>query len=428
MSQIILSLMDKIKELDIEAKEQHKLQDEEFKKDINELYRDNRIINSCASIFKKNIEKHRIKNNLYESYKYENMRKLIKNIKIKIQNFEHQIFRIRNPIQISTQNNNDDDNDKKIRIVCNCPVNKCRGTIISPGHQCSICKVHVCSKCWEVNESKHVCNPEIIEGVSEIKKNCKKCPSCNTMIFRISGCSQMFCTNCKTCFDWNSCKIIDVKHVHNPHLIDYMRTIRSRNHGEHECIDLYDILHFNKNVCNYNLINRIYMDGVRLLGTYDVDELEQKKEEYLEKLRFKYIRSNINQNEFKTKILSYTKRNRRLIDVGMVYQTYVNTIEVILRNKWGNMIIENNENKKKEKKNITVGRAREILFEAHQDIIGLIDILVPSIKNINYLYNSNAKTEITGLLNVKTEIEARIQRGIKKRTLDDGNVQDYVRA
>lgn len=68
------------------------------------------------------------------------------------------------------------------------------------------------------------CNREIYETCKYIMKDSKQCPKCNTYIHKTEGCDQMFCTNCHSCFNWKTLIIINPKHVHNPHLIEYIKT------------------------------------------------------------------------------------------------------------------------------------------------------------------------------------------------------------
>lgn len=50
----------------------------------------------------------------------------------------------------------------------------------------------------------HVCKKEDIETAKLLKENTKPCPSCNMGVYKIEGCSQMFCTSCKTAFGWTT--------------------------------------------------------------------------------------------------------------------------------------------------------------------------------------------------------------------------------
>ena len=108
-----------------------------------------------------------------------------------------------------------------------CPATECRG-FLSSAYKCGICDIYVCSQCREIkgaHDAEHICNPDTVATVAKLKKECRNCPDCGTNIFRIEGCAQMFCTNCKTPFDWNSGKKITTGAIHNPHYYEYLRQV-----------------------------------------------------------------------------------------------------------------------------------------------------------------------------------------------------------
>ena len=71
----------------------------------------------------------------------------------------------------------------------------------------------------------HTCDPDAVASVAAIRRDCKSCPKCGTMIHRIFGCNQMFCTapGCETAFDWVSLRILDHRRAHNPHLHAFLQ-------------------------------------------------------------------------------------------------------------------------------------------------------------------------------------------------------------
>ena len=108
-----------------------------------------------------------------------------------------------------------------------CPQTDCRGFLSR--NKCSLCEAKVCGDCWEIvttsemtkeeKSKKHKCNPDTVESVKMLKEDTKPCPACSTRIFKIYGCSQMYCTHCKTPFDWNTGKKLEMgRWFHNPHL------------------------------------------------------------------------------------------------------------------------------------------------------------------------------------------------------------------
>ena len=120
---------------------------------------------------------------------------------------------------------------EKRAFVRPCPAENCRGFLTS-AFRCGLCDVKVCPKCHvavgqDPRQQQHACDPSVVESVRAIKKDCRPCPKCGAMIHRIEGCNQMFCTapGCNTAFDWASLKVLNTRHVHNPHLFEYQRRL-----------------------------------------------------------------------------------------------------------------------------------------------------------------------------------------------------------
>lgn len=103
-----------------------------------------------------------------------------------------------------------------------CIKEDCRGFVNSQG-RCPICSTTVCMDCnLEVTEGQsHTCQQSDIDNWHAICKHSKPCPSCHVYIFKISGCNQMFCTNCSTPFDWVTGRIVTGP-IHNPHYYEQL--------------------------------------------------------------------------------------------------------------------------------------------------------------------------------------------------------------
>lgn len=118
--------------------------------------------------------------------------------------------------------------EEKRVFIMPCPASSCRG-FLSTAYKCGICDIYACPDCREIKgsakDSAHTCDPKTVESVAALKKECRNCPECGTSIFRISGCSQMFCTQCHTGFDWNSGKKVVSGPIHNPHYFDYIKQL-----------------------------------------------------------------------------------------------------------------------------------------------------------------------------------------------------------
>jgi hypothetical protein len=112
---------------------------------------------------------------------------------------------------------------ERAKFVRACPANDCRG-YLSSQWKCGLCNNYTCPDCHEVKGERtadHTCDPNMLASAQAIAKDSKNCPNCSAMIFRIAGCNHMFCTSCHTGFDWKTGKIIRGA-VGNPHYYDYI--------------------------------------------------------------------------------------------------------------------------------------------------------------------------------------------------------------
>jgi hypothetical protein len=114
---------------------------------------------------------------------------------------------------------------EKKKFMRACPKNDCEG-FLSSSWKCGACNVWVCKDCHELigdsKEEAHECDANILASAQLLKKETKPCPSCASSIFKISGCDQMWCTQCKIAFSWNTGKKVR-GHVHNPHYYDWIK-------------------------------------------------------------------------------------------------------------------------------------------------------------------------------------------------------------
>lgn len=123
--------------------------------------------------------------------------------------------------------------EEKKEFIGGCPYKGCNGLVEARKFKCIVCEKRVCKMCLKPrkrktelkpNERPHVCNKDDIASVRLIRNDTKQCPKCFVGIHKYEGCRTMFCTMCKTSFDYYSGEIIrDRTNAHNPHLIEWLR-------------------------------------------------------------------------------------------------------------------------------------------------------------------------------------------------------------
>lgn len=270
------------------------------------------------------------------------IRRLIEDLKV-----EENILRDR----ISTIDLIGDEKEEKERdsYVCPCPNNECRG-FLSTRYKCGICNIQACSECREIKNDDHVCDPNILESVKEIKKTTRDCPNCRTLIFKISGCDQMYCTQCHIAFSWRTGKV-EKGMIHNPHYFEYLKANGEipRNPNEERCGGLPDAwflrdpcfqVKLSKPILRFraeyswivDLLAAIYRQ-VRHIREVELVILPTILDNQSNRdLRISFLMKQITEDEFKIKLQRREKERTKKLEYREVLDMYVNVMQDLFHN------------------------------------------------------------------------------------------------
>lgn len=213
-----------------------------------------------------------------------------------------------------------------------CPATSCKG-FVSKNWSCGLCKKETCSECHEIRGEEHKCDPGNVETARLLARDTKPCPKCGTQIFKISGCNQMFCTQCHTAFGWTT-GVIEEGVIHNPHYFELLRrgTIVAGNVGNmNPCgrldqinggtvMRLSNALRASGPIRNTVLEicrNLIHIREVELLR-YRTNRIEDNLD-----LRIQYMRNLITEDNFKKMIQRREKEISKRTDVTGILQMFL---------------------------------------------------------------------------------------------------------
>ena len=284
------------------------------------------------------VEKIHKKEKLYKQI--DDIRKLIYDLKIQESQIKDQIYNID---LIRNDDSKGEEKEEKT-YICPCPNNDCRG-FLSTRYKCGICNVQACSECREIKKENHTCNPDILESVKEIKKTTRDCPNCRTLIFKISGCDQMYCTQCHIAFSWRTGKV-EKGMVHNPHYFEYLRANGDipRNPNEDRCGGLPNVwflnnsvfrVYFEKPVFRFtklhsivgDLLAQIYRE-VRHIREVEIRELPTLLDNQSNiDLRISFLLKEISEDEFKIKLQRREKERTKKLEYREVLDMYTNVMQ-----------------------------------------------------------------------------------------------------
>jgi hypothetical protein len=263
--------------------------------------------------------------------------RLIQSYSERIQELHNEMFQLHNEMdQIRRQK----EPTERRKFVRKCPVSECRG-FLSTQWKCEVCENKICSDCNEIKGEDHACKPDDIETMKLLKKDTKPCPNCGTMIFKISGCSQMWCPDCHTAFDWNTLAI-EKGVIHNPHFYEFQRIggIARRNPGDIPCggVPTVDELYTACNVgyrhryrSNIPIESKIVFDFCQLINHVEHVVITRVQPENNLELRIKYLTRDLSEEEFKYVLQRNEKTREKHRDVNNILTMLVQTGGDLLR-------------------------------------------------------------------------------------------------
>jgi hypothetical protein len=235
-----------------------------------------------------------------------------------------------------TENKFEHKTEEKSKFVSNCPQKDCNG-FLNDKYVCGICEKKACRKCRS-QEHEGECDKELLETIQMLARDTRNCPNCKIPIYRISGCSQMFCVKCNTAFCWNTGKI-ETGRIHNPHYYQFIRQNGDRREiGDVPCGGRipFQQLH-------YNLVNKIkdpkmaniVVNSHQISGhiravtlpQYNQNDIDEKK-----MLRVKYLLGELNDKTWMQSIKKMEKRREKYDAISMILTMFANTLDDIHRN------------------------------------------------------------------------------------------------
>lgn len=231
-----------------------------------------------------------------------------------------------------------------VRFTRACPIEDCKG-YLNQAWNCGLCKAKFCKECHQPDTEDHVCTDDDMATAKMIMAETKPCPGCSISVTKLDGCDQMWCTQCRTAWDWKTGAI--QKRVHNPHYFEYLRTtgagdgaVAPRNPDEVRCGREFDHTFVQS---FYYILKRLECGGEVANGVASViagwNELDNNHTDRnlgdspnTQQLRIDYMRGKLTEAEFKRRVQMKHKKWNKDCDIrDLVVMLKQTMIEIMYR-------------------------------------------------------------------------------------------------
>ena len=220
-----------------------------------------------------------------------------------------------------------------------CSRNGCNG-FLSNMWKCRVCEKYTCKECHEPVEDGHQCDPNTVESVKQIKADSKQCPKCASLIYKIYGCDQMFCTCCQTAFSWRTGQI-ELGRIHNPHYYEYQRKHGhvNREIGDIQCGGMPDTWMIHGSPADIRMFHRMLLEFQQYhMPMYIINELNAFNTNL--KHRVNFLAKVITEDQFKQELYRKDKDRSKKHELGMVSTTFVQIMSDLYNRYAGKQAIE----------------------------------------------------------------------------------------
>jgi hypothetical protein len=216
------------------------------------------------------------------------------------------------------------------QFVAACPKESCRG-FLSQAYKCGTCQDQFCAHCREIKTEDHTCDPALVETMKAIVKDSRGCPSCGMAISRVSGCDQMYCTQCDTAFSYATGKVMTGV-IHNPHYYERVRALNGgvapRNPGDNPCGGWPDYWTLRPRlVCltsdDQTYFRTIMRSAIHVQNVVLPEMPVDHRPDHTRMLRVRFLLNELTEKELSQKLQQHEKRRGRNIEVRQPLELFV---------------------------------------------------------------------------------------------------------
>lgn len=257
---------------------------------------------------------------------------------------------------------------KQNTFIKHCSVADCKGTLNNRWY-CRLCETPHCNKCGELkkggegerkagsddtedaHEGAHVCDPNSVQNLEEIKKNSKGCPKCGVAIFKTEGCDQMFCIVCHTAFSWTTLNI-ETGRIHNPHYYEILRKNGNIQREEGDVRPCDELIRWSQHLVYVEetvLVDRVdklkFSDTIRFINELDTIWNERHftvTNQTFADIRKKFIRNQTTESEYRRQMKMKFNQMSKKFEVAQVLNitkvAMSEELKKVIRTDDGNLI------------------------------------------------------------------------------------------